>query len=969
MDTTKFNNQVAGTYEISYTILETGEGDSFQVTVLERKIEEMTGATVVSFKGTYHKWVKGRVEVTKPINASDATVMYRHKNHNGTNFGDWTEVEPIYKEVCNVDVEVKFSKDGFKDLILTGNIVIEEGTLNIASKDVEVEYDGALHSIDIKDFPENSVVKYKLNKGDLDYLLSDLPEFQDAGKHYIGFMIEVDNYQTFYGEAYVVIKYKEDLTGISADDILEIISEEAISIEVKGTQDNDVIEYRLSEKEEWKALNPVLDEAGEYNVYYRVLRGNSMYKGSAKVTLIPNTQLDGITAMDCAINWSNNGFPAQITVNGTKASDIVIYSLDKVEWSTTNPTYYVPTNGEITVFYKVLRKGSGYFSGSASVLIRKANYQNPINTSYTLTVNYKEGLKLSDISLTSYGPVRWVNPETELTQIGAKYYDVYYNAEPDYYNDYLATERFKVEVKALVSQEGVIANNVEVVYDGKYHTIDVVSVPEGFTILYSSNGIDYTEKIKFKDAMEGSKTIYYKATRPYYEDIKGFNTLTIKKASYENIVYNDKNEMEIAWYKGLSIHKTPLTGDFKWLTTDYDLNVGEGTYQISYNLDKTNYNDFIIDLHVIVKAIDIEGISADNFTFAYQDYNYFPINITGKENGDVSSYRLNENDDWETGIYGNPTVGVYTIYYKISRTNHNDYFGSYTVTVNKREAGFVVEDVNAQYDGNAISLTVSASDVDGSYIHPNYYSITYSLTADGAYQEEMPECVLPGTYDVYVKLDSKLYDFKDQAVKAKIVIEKGSSRDFPIDSIPDMNYPEYDILYLKDGKVYYYYYTFYPDLTNLYTVLSDAAITEYNIYYSYDEENWVSNISFSTPCEETTVYYKVASDLYEDIVGWFFVQINNQNNLPNVLGTYTDGANEIIVLPISKESEVMSVSVNGKKYYDKDTLKFDYTAEKFTLYATNEDYLNNNELLTLQFSDDGTTQKIAYNGNELIKIN
>lgn len=177
MDTTKFNNQVAGTYEISYTILETGEGDSFQVTVLERKIEEMTGATVVSFKGTYHKWVKGRVEVTKPINASDATVMYRHKNHNGTNFGDWTEVEPIYKEVCNVDVEVKFSKDGFKDLILTGNIVIEEGTLNIASKDVEVEYDGALHSIDIKDFPENSVVKYKLNKGDLDYLLSDLPEF------------------------------------------------------------------------------------------------------------------------------------------------------------------------------------------------------------------------------------------------------------------------------------------------------------------------------------------------------------------------------------------------------------------------------------------------------------------------------------------------------------------------------------------------------------------------------------------------------------------------------------------------------------------------------------------------------------------------------------------------------------------------------------------------------------------------
>lgn len=250
MDTTKFNNQVAGTYEISYTILETGEGDSFQVTVLERKIEEMTGATVVSFKGTYHKWVKGRVVITKPINAPDATVMYRHKNHNGTNFGDWTEVEPIYKEVCNVDVEVKFSKDGFKDLILTGNIVIEEGTLNIASKDVEVEYDGALHSIDIKDFPENSVVKYKLNKGDLDYVLSDLPEFEDAGKYYVGFMIEVDNYQTFYGEAYVVIKHKEDLTGISADDILEIISEEAISIEVKGIQDNDVIEYRLSEKEE-----------------------------------------------------------------------------------------------------------------------------------------------------------------------------------------------------------------------------------------------------------------------------------------------------------------------------------------------------------------------------------------------------------------------------------------------------------------------------------------------------------------------------------------------------------------------------------------------------------------------------------------------------------------------------------------------------------------------------------------------
>jgi len=87
------------------------------------------------------------------------------------------------------------------------------------------------------------------------------------------------------------------------------------------------------------------------------------------------------------------------------------------------------------------------------------------------------------------------------------------------------------------------ADNVEVPYDGNGHSIEVEGVPDGATILYSTDGGNtYSDKNpEFTNATNGAVTVHYKVTHADYKETTGSATVTIKQKEI-TVTADDKSK-------------------------------------------------------------------------------------------------------------------------------------------------------------------------------------------------------------------------------------------------------------------------------------------------------------------------------------------------------------------------------------------------------------------------------------------
>ena len=180
----------------------------------------------------------------------------------------------------------------------------------------------------------------------------------------------------------------------------------------------------------------------------------------------------------------------------------------------------------------------------------------------------------------------------------------------------------KVNVRRNVF-EGVEFEDLDVVYNGEFYTLEVKNVPEGTTVTYASTN-------RFRTAGEYQVTAILR--KDAYEMKEMTATITIRKADYDlsGISFEDKTED----YDG-NVHVLEMTGELPaGLYVDYTItreggreekgnsatNAGVYTVEARFSGDTVNYNE-VESLHATLNirqaTIDMSGITFSDKTVVY----------------------------------------------------------------------------------------------------------------------------------------------------------------------------------------------------------------------------------------------------------------------------------------------------------------------------------------------------------------
>lgn len=286
------------------------------------------------------------------------------------------------------------------------------------------------------------------------------------------------------------------------------------------------------------------------------------------------------------------------------------------------------------------------------------------------------------------------------------------------------------------------ATNTTATYDGNYHNINIsVTKPiSNYTIKYSlENDNTYTisdisTNSTFKNATDGTLTIYYQITAPGYETITGNNTLTINKraltytlenqtSTYGNYIHIDKTKYSIS-------SGTPVNGDNLGisLTTNATQKSNAGTYNINLNYTNNNYDITANTATLTINKRDIT-LTLSKTTSRFGD-SFDESNI-----GYTSSYLCNGDrlDIDLTYSIDYTKVGTYNVTYNKNLFTHTNYNltsvtnGTHTITA--RPVSILIENQTSVY-GESVNLDQSKYKITSETFEtiPNF-GITLTSTA------------------------------------------------------------------------------------------------------------------------------------------------------------------------------------------------------------------------------------------------
>ena len=124
------------------------------------------------------------------------------------------------------------------------------------------------------------------------------------------------------------------------------------------------------------------------------------------------------------------------------------------------------------------------------------------------------------------GGTKWENMTSSTLDKGTYYMYAVLSATDNYAAYTTPAVSFTVNPKTMT---GIMADSVNITYDGMEHSITVSGYPEGATVYYgtSADNCNLTSNPKYKDAQKDAYTVYYKITAKGYNDYTGFATVKI----------------------------------------------------------------------------------------------------------------------------------------------------------------------------------------------------------------------------------------------------------------------------------------------------------------------------------------------------------------------------------------------------------------------------------------------------------
>lgn len=334
----------------------------------------------------------------------------------------------------------------------------------------------------------------------------------------------------------------------------------------------------------------------------------------------------------------------------------------------------------------------------------------------------------------------------------------------------------------------------------------------------------------------------------------------------------------ITYYEGTTATGTGLA-DLKYTVP--------GNYKISVKITNSNYQDFTINgVNVTITSGTQTDVSANNVNAVY-DGSAKTINVVCPDVNAVITYD-DGNGNYVSTQPSMIDVGEYTVNYKVERQYYGDYFGSATVTITDADltGSVVFTDYNNVYDGNAHTISISAS--AGSVIK-------YKDTSGGFTLDNAPTYTNVGTYTV---------DFKITKTNYAAYVGTGTVTITKASMTADVTANGYNGVY--DAAAH---------------TISVTAPTGATITYGTSAGTYtLSSAPTYTNVGNYTVYYKVTNANYTDVTGSATVNITKATQTGITATAYSgiyDGNDHSIT--ITGATGTISYSTNGNTSYNLST--------------------------------------------------
>lgn len=241
-----------------------------------------------------------------------------------------------------------------------------------------------------------------------------------------------------------------------------------------------------------------------------------------------------------------------------------------------------------------------------------------------------------------------------------------------------ADQDMEVVLKSRTIQD-IVVTAAALTYDGESHEAAVISgVKNTDMVSYRLDGGEWTDVMpKIEDA--GTYTLAVKVEREGYDAYVETVSPEIKRAEITIEEEVLRKDFDGKASRAIEIIDGEEAGD----DVTYQLNGGKetskvpeirnaGEYSVTVNIHRDeNYADFSRTYKAMIRAAEIEGLSATFYNGTYDGNDHPAVVLEGKEAGDTVEYKQDDGS-WASGIPEKRNAGTYTVTIRVQRADHDD---------------------------------------------------------------------------------------------------------------------------------------------------------------------------------------------------------------------------------------------------------------------------------------------------------
>lgn len=308
-------------------------------------------------------------------------------------------------------------------------------------------------------------------------------------------------------------------------------------------------------------------------------------------------------------------------------------------------------------------------------------------------------------------------------------------------------------------------DNVQAVYDGNTHWVEVVGAPEGAVITFSVPD-------SYKDALviEGNRvggvdagvySIRVNITAEGYNPLLKSAVLNITEAtisglSFAGLTVQYDNKPHKITVEGVPEGANVIitVNNISYAQNYYEA-TNAGIYSATARISMANYKNVTLQASLTINAASLdEFIDAPNIQFDYEDGKnfYYEIGLTSDLSIKVTCKELGITDS-EDLRYKLPSTGVYNFEITASKQNYITKTFNRRVTLNEAEFDLSFESVSGKYDGTEFTVKLNGKvPEETSFVWNNPYESVTLLPDNAGFKSSQA-----GNYEVTVVISKANY--------------------------------------------------------------------------------------------------------------------------------------------------------------------------------------------------------------------